>query len=270
MLRAVQQRPRTAFVLGGGGNLGAMQVGMLQALVARGIEPDVIVGCSVGALNAAGLAADPTPEGVDRLAQIWRTLRTDDVFPGGWLNGPWMLLRRALALTTNDNLRALVERATKIERFEDAAVPFEVVATSLTTGMPRWFASGPVLDPILASAALPAVLPPVEIDGEQYIDGGVVDNVPVSRAIALGADRVYVLHVGNVERSRSRPQRPLDVLMQAFSIARDERFRREVTGAQFLGVENRRDFSRSSELMERARLSAGAFLDRHDAVAAGA
>jgi NTE family protein len=281
-LRAVGHPPRTAFVLGGGGNLGAMQVGMLHALFDRGIEPDLVVGCSVGALNGAAIAGDPTPAGVETLAAVWRNLRTDDVFPGGRLNSAWMLLRRALSMTTNEGLRALIDAASTFERFEDAAIPFEVVATSLTTGMPRWFDRGPILDPILASSALPAVFPPVEIDGELYIDGGVIDNVPISRAVALGADRVYVLHVGNLDRPRVRPQRPIDVLMQALSIAHTERFRREVTSAQLLGVDltvipavdpggiSRRDFSRSHELIERARLSTAAFLDRHLEVAAGA
>jgi NTE family protein len=269
-------------VLGGGGNLGAMQVGMLQALLERGVRPDVLVGCSVGALNAAAVAGDPTPAGVERLADVWRSLRADDVFPSSRFNGPWTLLRRGQSIVTNDNLRALIETTSTYERFEDAVVPFEIVATSLMTGMPRWFDSGPIVEPILASAALPAVLPPVDIDGELYIDGGVVDNVPISRAATLGADQVYVLHVGNFDRPRSRPRRPVDVLLQAFSIARNERFRRDVEGAQFLGVDlvvvpavdpgglSRRDFSRSSELIERARRSTGAFLDRHVEIAAGA
>ena len=270
---------RTAFVLGGGGNLGAVQVGMLQAVLERGITPDVVLGCSVGALNAAAIAADPTATGADRLARTWRALRGDDVFPSGWLNGPWLLLRKQLAMASNDKLRALVERTVPFEHFEDAAVPFQVVATSLTSGRPRWFDRGRILEPILASAALPAVLPPVEIDGDTYIDGAVVDNVPIARAVSLGATRVYVLHVGNFDRPRPRPQRPIDVLLQAFSIARNERFLRESVDGLFDGVElivlpavdpgglNRRDFSRSPELMERARLAAGAFLD-HEAHAA--
>jgi NTE family protein len=280
-LRGFVGRPRAAFVLGGGGNLGAIQVGMLQALSERGIVPDVVLGCSVGALNGAALAGDPTPDGIDRLARIWRRLRAEDVFPTGWFNGPWMLLRRSLSMTSNAKLRALITATVPFATFEEARVPLQVVATSLTTGRPYWFDSGPILEPILASAALPAVLPPVEIDGETYIDGAVVDNVPISRAVELGAERVYVLHVGNFERARPAPQRPIDVLVQAFSIARNERFMRESLSERRGGSElvvlpgidpggyNKRDFSRSIELMERARRTAGAFLDRHLGAASG-
>jgi NTE family protein len=282
-LRRIVDRPRTAFVLGGGGNLGAIQVGMLQALADRGIMPDLVVGCSVGALNGAAVAADPSPAGVDHLARIWRRLRADDIFPSGWFNGPWMLLRRSLSMTGSGKLRALILATAGLDTFEEAKVPFHVVATSLRTGRPRWFTTGPVVEPILASAALPAVLPPVEIDGEMYIDGAVVDNVPISRAVELGAERVYVLHVGNFDRARPLPQRPIDVLIQAFSIARNERFLRESIGDHFPGVElivlpgidpggaySRKDFSRSSELMERSRIASGVFLDSTLRAAAGA
>src|SRR5439155_4947332 len=139
-------------------------------------------------------------------------------------------------------------------------LPFHVVATSLTTGRPEWFHRGPVVAPILASSALPAVLPPVEIGGELFIDGAVVDNVPISRALELGVERVVVLHVGNFERPRPHPQRPLDVLLQAFSIARNERFARE-SAREYDGVElivlpgvdpgpiKRNDFSKTAHLI---------------------
>src|SRR5688572_1736515 len=131
--------PRTAFVFGGGGNLGAVQVGMLQALVERGIRPDVLIGCSVGALNAAGFGASPDHDGVEHLHRTWLGTMTDNVFPAGRLNGPWMLLRKATSLYANHKLRALIERSVPYERFEDAAVPVHVIATSLQTGRERWF-----------------------------------------------------------------------------------------------------------------------------------
>lgn len=272
-LRPQHSRPKTAFVLGGGGNLGSVQVGMLRALLDRGIEPDLIVGCSVGALNAAALAGDPTPAGVDRLADTWIRLRPDDIFPAGRLTGPWMLVRRALSLCGNENLRGVIERSATFGRFEDAVVPFEVVATSLHTGRERWFSTGEIVEPILASAALPAVLPPVVIDGEMFIDGAVVDNVPISRALHHGCKRIFVLHVGNFQRPRPRPQRPIDVLLQSFSIARNYRFLAEANAVVPDDVEvttlpgvdpgqiKRNDFSRTRELVERATYAAGSFLD---------
>jgi NTE family protein len=277
-----RREPKTAFVLGGGGNLGAIQVGMLRALVQRGIEPDLIVGCSVGALNAAAIAGDHSIEGVRRLEDVWLGLKPDDVFPTGRLTGPWMLVRRALSLCPNDKLRSVIERSIAFDRFEDAPVPVEVVAVSLSTGRERWFDKGPVVAPILASAALPAVLPPVEIDGELYIDGAVVDNVPISRALHHGAKRIYVLHVGNFTRPRPRPQRPIDVLLQSFSIARNYRFLAEANAAAPEGVEiitlpgidpggiRRNDFSRTRELIERAAGASATFLDAHTRAATGA
>ena len=281
-LNSRRAREKTAFVLGGGGNLGAVQVGMLRALSSRGIVPDVIVGCSVGALNSAAVAGDPTPEGIDRLTETWVRLRPDDVFPSSRLNGPWMLMRKALSLCSNDALRDLIHRCAHFERFEDAAIPFEVVAASLHSGRERWFSSGPIVEPILASAALPAVLPPVEIDGELFIDGAVVDNVPISRALHHGCTRIYVLHVGNFDRPRPKPQRPIDVLLQSFSIARGYRFLAEAHAEPPPGVEictlpaidpgplKRNDFSRTRELVDRAAYAAGAYLDGLQRVAAGA
>jgi NTE family protein len=263
---------RTAFVLGGGGNLGAVQVGMLAALFERDIRPDLVLGCSAGALNAAVVAQDPTPGGVRALAHIWSRLRGDDVFPAMRFAGPWLLLRRGASMCPNSGLRSLLSREVRLERFEEAAVPFEVVATELASGRARWFTEGPIAEPILASAALPAILPPVEIDGELYIDGGVVENVPIHHALERGCDRVVVLHVGNFSRPRARPGRPIDTLLQAFSIARNYDFLRESTrppaGVELIvlpavdpGGLKRNDFSRARELMARAREAAGRFLD---------
>ena len=271
-------RQRTAFVLGGGGNLGAVQIGMLQALFERNITPDVLVGCSVGALNAAAIASRPDLDGVEGLRRTWLDPTTWQVFSPGRLTGPWLLFKKARSMVTNERIRRLVETTVSERRFEDFALPLHVVATSLHTGRPAWFDRGPVVEPILASAALPAVLPPVEIDGEPYIDGGVVDNVPISHALELGVERVVVLHVGNFSRPRTNPQRPLDVLLQAFSIARNERFAREselqhpdvevvVLPGVAPGPIKRNDFSKTEALIARAHAASAGFLDAHPAAA---
>jgi len=263
--------PGTAFVLGGGGNLGAVQVGMLQALFEFGVVPGVMIGCSVGALNAAGMAADPTLAGVRRVRDIWVNLDSDELWPAGRISGLWMLGRKGQAIQPNTGLRRLVERTLPYKRLEDAVIPVHVNATSLETGRGHWFTSGPAVDAILASAALPAVFPPVVIGGEAYIDGGVVDNVPISRALALGARRIFVLHVGNFARPRQLPRRPIDVLLQSFSIARNHRFLAEVGDpppdvelvvlpAVDPGRIRRNDFSRSRDLIDRAYAAATEFL----------
>jgi NTE family protein len=271
-----RSKGRTAFVLGGGGNLGAVQVGMLRAVLERGVVPDLLLGSSVGALNAAAVAAAPTLDGVRALEQVWRTVDGDDLMPSH-LSGLWQLARKSRSIHHNDGLRRLIERALPFERFEDALVPFQVVATSLRSGRERWFAEGRVVEPILASAALPGVFPPIEIDGELFIDGGVVDNVPMMRAASLGATRAYVFHVGNFDRPRPDPRRPIDVLLQAFSIARNHRFLTEVqsppAGVELIclpGVDpggiRRNDFGRTAQLIDRAYAASAAYLDQRAAV----
>src|SRR3954447_17785213 len=150
-------RQRTAFVLGGGGNLGAVQIGMLQALFERDITPDVLIGCSVGALHAAAIAAQPDLDAVERLRTTWLEPATWQVFSSGKLTGPWLLLKKARSMVTDERIRRLVESTVSERDFKEFALPLHVVATSLRTGRPQWFDRGPVVDPILASAALPAV-----------------------------------------------------------------------------------------------------------------
>ncbi len=264
--------PRTAWVLGGGGNLGSVQVGMLRALADRGEVPDLVVGCSVGSLNGLAMAADPSPAGVEHLRRIWLDVRGDDLFPATKMSGPWMLLKKSPSLYPDDGIRDLIARCAPHQRIEDYPIPFECVATNLHTGRAHWFDRGPVDEAVRASAALPAALPPVEIDGVHYIDGAVVDNVPISRALLRGVERIIVLHVGNFERPRPLPKRPIDVLLQSFSIARNFRFDEDlartpddveviVVPGIDPGSMKRNDFGRTAELIERAHASTAAFLD---------
>lgn len=278
MRRARRHKPRTVFVLGGGGNLGAIQVGMVQAVLERGIVPDAVVGCSVGAINAAAVAADPTVEGARRIAEVWSSLNDDAICPAGRLSSIRLLANRTRSLQPNDGLRKLLETWLPYRSFEEAELPLHVVAASLDTGHARWFSSGPVIEPILASAALPGVFPPVPIDGELLIDGAVVDNVPVSRAVELGAERIVVLHVGNFERKRPAPKRPIDVLVQSFSIARNHRFLREMAtpphGVELIvvpsidpGALRYDDFRHSRRLIAGGYAAAAAHLDQVAATA---
>ncbi len=229
LTKLLRRKPaRTAFVLSGGGNLGALQVGMLRALVERRIRPDLVLGCSVGALNGAAIAAEPSLAMVGRLQDLWRTMADRDVLPAGLLPTTVQLARKGVAIHDNANLRRVVEEVLPAHDFEDLAVPFQCVAAALGEGTETWFSSGPVVDPILASAALPAVYPPVEIDGVAYLDGAVVNDVPVSRAVELGADRIFILHVGSWDRPRPEPKRPFDMAMYAYWLARRSRFQRDL------------------------------------------
>lgn len=185
---------KTALVLAGGGSLGAVQVGMLQELVRIGFKPDFIVGSSVGALNAAFFAGDPTPQGVAQLAEVWRALRRSDVFP--------LTFRSALrwlgpsdALFDSVNLGRLIERNLPYRDLEDAPIPVHVVATSLGGESIR-LSSGAAVKAILASAAIPVVFPSVEIGAEHLMDGAVSGNTPILTAAELGATRIIVLPTG--------------------------------------------------------------------------
>ena len=275
--RLFHSKPRTAFVFSGGGNLGAIQVGQALALLERGIVPDAVIGCSVGALNAAAIAADPSVEQAVRLASLWRGLSREDIFPStGRGRGPWLYVRNGVAAYSDQGLRRLIHSWTQTaKRFEDFASRLCIVATSLRTGLEKWFESGDVTQPLLASTALPGAFPPVDIDGETYIDGGVVNNIPISKAFELNAKRVYVLDVGNHEEERPAPKRPYEVLMQAVNIARAHRFRIEreqvPDGVEMIrmptieiGKLRYDDFSKSADLIERAYRASVEFLDALD------
>ena len=180
------RRATTAFVLAGGGSRGAGQVGMLAELADRGIRPDRVYGASVGAVNGAAYCGDPTPDGMARLEAIWRAVTGEQVFPTGRVHGPWMFFQQRPAVHPNSGLRRIVEDGLLFDRLEQAPIPLEVVATSLVDGRERWFSEGPAAEAILASAAIPSILPPVALAGDVLVDGGVVDNVPISRPIARG------------------------------------------------------------------------------------
>ncbi len=221
--------PKTAFVLSGGGNLGALQVGMLRALLERRIRPDLVLGCSIGAMNGSALAAEPTLAMIGRLQEVWLDL-DKDVLPQGLFPTTVQLARRGSAVHSADGMRSVIESVLdhRWSRFEDLAVPFGCVATDLARAEEHWFDAGPLVEPILASAAIPAVFPPVEIDGVRYLDGAIVNDVPLSRAVELGATRIYALHVGSFDRPRPEPRRPLDMALQAYWIARRHRFKRDL------------------------------------------
>jgi NTE family protein len=187
---------RTAFVLAGGGSLGAVQVGMLKALTAKGIVPDLVVGASVGAINAAYFATAPSSDGLARLERVWLGLQSTDVFPLSPVNSLLAILGRRDFLISPARLRALIESELPSERIEHAKIPCYVVATDVLEGTEVCLSTGPLAPALLASAAIPAVFPSVSIDGRHLIDGGVANNTPISSAVKLGASRIIVLATG--------------------------------------------------------------------------
>lgn len=272
---AVPKKRTTAVVLSGGGHLGAVQAGMLEALVAAGIEPDVYVASSVGALNGAAMAAIPGADGVELLRQTWTTVRTEEIFPGGTVQHLWKIARRHDHLYPNDGLVRLITRTTPVTYFHQLTVPLRIVATDLTRGEEHVFAAGSLLRPLLATTALPGVFPPVRIGADVYIDGGVVNNVPLSHA--TDADRVFVLALQDGADSAAAAGSPgtsFEMLLRSFAIARANRFRLDVTRygdsteivvvpPPLLPKVRFPDLSRGAELMRLGYDSTAAFLEKH-------
>ncbi len=267
-----RSRPRTAFVFAGGSSRGAAQIGMLEVLVERGIRPDAVYGSSVGAINAAGYAGTPDEAGVERMAAIWRRLTRDDIFPQGRVPNAVRYFQQRQSVHPNRALRQVIEEGLTFELLEEAAIPLQVVATSLTDGAVRWFTRGPAVEAILASAALPALLPPVDIGGEMFIDGGVIDNVPLGRAVAEGAERIFVLLCGPLHYKPHPYRRPVEAVLTAFFIAIHAKFARELadlpSGVEVVvftvdsePVSRYDDFSGTDALLAAGRASAETILD---------
>jgi NTE family protein len=223
-MEPTESRSRLAFVLGGGGVLGAHEVGMLRALAERSISPDLIVGTSIGAVNGAFFAADPSPAGVEHLGELWLSANQVERDALTTLRRVSTLARTGTHLESLDKVRSLLSEALPVQRVEQLRLPFQCVAASIERAAEHWFETGPLADVLLASCAVPGILPPVRIGNEHFIDGGIVNSVPVSRAVALGAKRIYVLQVGRLEQPLRPPRRPWEVGLVAFEIARRHRF----------------------------------------------
>src|SRR3954470_10727494 len=217
-----------AFVLGGGGVLGAVEVGMLRALFRAGYRPDVVIGTSIGAVNGALVAADPSEGVTERLVRLWTSPEAAAVY-GDSLGRQVRRFAARTHLHSPLPLRRLLEgELGEHATFADLKIAFRCCAASIERAAETWFDSGPVVDAVLASSAVPALLPPIEINGEHYVDGGIVNSIPIGEAVRVGAKLIFVLQVGRIERPLSVPRRPWEVAQVAFEIARRHRYAREV------------------------------------------
>jgi NTE family protein len=259
-------------VLSGGASLGAIQVGMLRALAEVPVRPDLVIGTSAGALNAAWVAGHPDLADLHSLAEIWAGLRTHDVFPIRPWPGARALLGRSSALISSEPLRRLIARHLTFGRLEDAPVPLYVVATNVLTGAEVLLDHGDAVAAVSASAALPGIFAPVELDGNLLMDGGIANNTPISHAIALGADRVFVLPTGFGCAMEEPPRHPLPMVLNAVSQLLQQRLVQDIEryrGTIDLKVApplcplrvSPADFSRGRELMARAYASTKDWLD---------
>jgi NTE family protein len=269
----MRDTPKTAFVLSGGAALGAIQVGMLRALYERGIEPDLIVGTSVGAVNGAFIASRPfTPATADELAEVWHRIGRGQVFPLNPLAGFLGFFGARRHLVPERGLRDLLVEHLEFDRLEQARVPFHVITTDVLNGSEVRLSRGPTLDAVMASAAIPGIFPPVDWGHRHLMDGGIANHAPLSDALELGAERVYVLSTGIACDLTEPPHGALGMLLHSMSLLLMRRLQVEVElladRAELIVLPppcppgaSPIDFSRSDDLVQRGLEESTTFLD---------
>jgi NTE family protein len=277
----IEDLPRpVGYVLGGGGSLGAIQVGMLQALAERDVPPDVVAGSSVGSLNGAVLALDPKGA-ANRLSHLWARLTRAQVFPGGLLAQARTLQHTHTHLFPSTGLTDIITGFIGPERtFADLALPFAAVTTDIATARPHVLREGPLLPALLASTAIPGIFAPAELGPLRLYDGGLVANVPMRQAIAMGARSLVVLDCnfpGNIPEVSGSIAEVLFytamVTMRAQAVLEAPLVAAEVPVVYLHGPEPLRvsplDFRQTGTLIETAYEAARAFLDGLDITGPG-
>ncbi|MFP4475387.1 MAG: patatin-like phospholipase family protein [Desulfatibacillaceae bacterium] len=265
-------KERTAFVFAGGGSLGAIQVGMLQALTEAGYVADMVVGASVGAINCAFYAGEPNAGGVRALRDVWSSINRRDVFPVSPINSLLAFFARRNSFVDSTALRSLVRNNLSHPNLEDAEVDTHVVATDILTGQEVCISEGDAVRALMASAAIPAVFPPVTVGDSILVDGGVSNMTPISTAVEKGAHRVVILHTGFTCATEKAPKSVIAMgmhvmnLMVSRRLSMDVRLLRDkvdfrvpprlcpITASPF-------DFSQTDSLVERARQATGEWLE---------
>ena len=216
---------KTAFVLSGGGNRGALEAGALLALFERGIIPEMLVGTSAGAVNAAALALDPTLAGAQQVAALWKTIRKDDIFPGNFFTYAWRFLTGADSLSPNDNIRRLIEThlPPSVRTFGDLhGVELYTTTANINTAEIFVFGedkSASLVDAVMASAAASLALPPIVFDGWQFVDGAVCADVPISIAMQKGASDIYAIYVGTGAMPQRNIHGMLSLVQRAVAVS---------------------------------------------------
>jgi NTE family protein len=270
-VREIELPGPVGFVLGGGGSLGAGQVGMLRALRDRGIRPDLVVGTSVGSVNGALLALNPD-EATARLEDIWQRMTRTRVFPGGPIAQLRTLRQHRNHLFPNTGLAEILRtELAGVDDFASLQLPFGTVAVDAITGEAVLMTSGPLTPAILASSAIPGIYPPVYHDGHVLYDGGVIANVPIRQAIALGAKSLVILDCAFPGHLPRVPETLADAVlfwatlgMRNQAVLESERASAEVPIVYLPGAPVQAvtplDFSHTKELISRSYTSSSEFL----------
>ncbi|MBI4539382.1 MAG: patatin-like phospholipase family protein [Gemmatimonadetes bacterium] len=245
---------------------------MLKALAAHGVRADLVVGASVGAINGAQYAADPSAEGIAQLERIWCGLRAHDVFPRARLAALMALVRGRGPVLDPKSLASLFERNLSIQRLEDARIPLHVIATDALAGQEVCLSAGEAVPVLCATAAVPGLFPPVTINGRDLMDGAVANHTPISAAVSLGATRIIVLVTGHSCAVKEPPKSVVGMAMHALNLLALRQLVVDVE--RFSGVVelvvvpplcpldvNGYDFSHGAELIQRAYASTMSWLE---------
>src|SRR4051812_32670180 len=177
---------------------------MLHSLAAHGIAADMVVGCSVGALNGAFYAGDPTLDGVQRLAAVWRGLQRNDVFPMSWRTVLSFLWRRDF-LISHDGIRKLIEDHILYRNLEEAKLPVHIVTTDIVSGDSVVLSEGSTVEAIVASTAIPGAFSPIRYKDRYLADGAISSNTPIQAAVKKGARRLIILPTGHACANQAPP-----------------------------------------------------------------
>jgi NTE family protein len=272
---------KVAFVLSGGGNRGAMEVGVILALLEHGIRPRILVGTSVGAINATAMAINPTLEGARWLEERWRQVTRKAVLPDSYLSMVRRLVSGESGLFTNKRLKAYLESHLPegIRRFSDIKnAELYITAAVLHSAELHIFGidrSDSIIDAIMASTAFPLLLPPWEYRGKEFVDGAVVSDLPIRVAVEMKASEVYAIDVGKHKSLHQKQRGVLRVIRQLLSAAAYQRFLDDMGWASrlpqdrihYISVEGfdevgLRDFSHTAEMIERGHRAGEAYLRR--------
>ena len=262
--------PITAFVLAGGGSLGAIQVGMMHALVKHGVTADMVVGSSVGAINGAYYAGDPTLKGVLQLETIWRGLHRHDVFPVSWRALLGFLWRRDF-LVSHDGIRKLIEDHLPFRNLQDARLPLHIVTTDILSGDSVVLSEGSAAEAIVASTAIPGAFAPIHYRNFYLADGAISSNTPIRVAVRKGATRLIIMPTGHACAAQAPPVGAVANALQALTLLIARQLVSELEGLD-PGIEyyvvpplcplvgSPYDFSQTAEHIERAIKSTEAWL----------
>jgi len=259
-------------VFAGGGSFGAVQVGMMQSLAKHGVTADMVVGSSVGALNGAYYAGDPTLTGILRLAEIWRGLRRHDVFPVTWRTLLGFLWRRDF-LIPHDGIRKLIDDHLPYRELQDAKLPVHIVTTDIITGDAVVLSEGSAAEAIVASTAIPGAFAPIPYKNYYLADGAISSNTPIKVAVNKGATRLIILPTGHACANQAPPVGAVANALHALTllIARqlvseleslDPAIEYYVVPPLCPLVGSPYDFSRSADHIERAAQNTDAWLSQ--------